>query len=155
MYKKRSFTLAAAIACLGAVSCSDAAQEQVAAGRVQDAAPSAPADPVRDRQLRLEALARQLNPATPEMVDPATRLDAVTAGTDGNTLHYRYAMLDPAAIAAVKADGGILREHVTGFVCANLDKSSVLREGFIFDMAYTDVQGVEVTRFDVVPSNCP
>lgn len=152
---KMGLACVVALACLGAGACSDAAQAPAASEAAPDAAPPAPADPVRERQRRLESLASQLNPAAPEMVDPVTRLDAVTAGTDGNTLHYRYAMLDAAALALVKADSEVLRKHVTGFVCANLDKSSVLREGFIFDMTYSDAQGVEIANFKVVPSECP
>jgi predicted small lipoprotein YifL len=118
---------------------------------VNDAIPRS----VMTQQHKLESIARQLDPGTPQLVDPDTRLDDVSAGSDGKTLLFEYTLVNPSSVQAAKLDRTLLQRHVKGFMCSNLDKSPVLRDGFVFSYVYADTRGNELARFTLDPNECP
>jgi len=106
-------------------------------------------------QANLESIASQLHPDSPMMVDEVTRLDAVSAGTNGRTLRFTYTFVNDAAAAKIAENAALFEQDVQDRMCAGLDMSRVLQDGFELSMEYMDRIGRRVAHFYVDKSKCP
>lgn len=147
-----------ALAVLTASCTSESAPDPAAPGGAtpptEAAAKDSPA-PEPTPQEKLESLARQLDPGTSLLVDQETLLDDVSTGNDGKTLVFKYTLLTDAVARSVKSDSTQLQDHVKRHMCGNLDQSQVLRDGYVLDLIYRDLQGNEVARFGLDAKECP
>lgn len=150
--------LAVVTAACTAESASDPSTAAAAPGGAtsptEAAAKDSPA-PQPTAQEKLESLARQLDPGTSLLVDQETLLDDVSAGNDGKTLIFKYTLLTDAVARSVKSGSTQLQDHVKSHMCGNLDQSQVLRDGYVLELVYTDLQGNEVARFGLDAKACP